>query len=241
MIFPVSNGLDKLIGKGLGGYIHHPCLVVVVMYIVADGLNQMSFSKPNSPVNEAGVVSGARVLRDGDTRISCKRVVIADNKVLKAVIDAQLIVFSHIHLRQRLSPLLRSLSASMSLLGLLRCRLSASVSSLGLLRCRLGLLRPSLTVLRRWLGCLRPDLALLPRSLGALRLRLPGLRLLRRILGLLRRRLCRLVRVLLPSFLGLFWLPLLPFLCSLCSSRLSCRGMPSSRGGCVRGSGGRAS
>src|SRR6056297_3556338 len=156
MIFPVSNGLDKLIGKGLGGYIHHPCLVVVVMYIVADGLNQMSFSKPNSPVNEAGVVSGARVLRDGDTRISRKRVVIADYKVLKTVIDTQLTVFSHIHLRQRLGPLRRSLSASVSLLGLLRCSL--------------GLLRRSLTVLRRWLGCLRPGLALMPRSLGALRL-----------------------------------------------------------------------
>src|SRR6056297_3292585 len=172
MIFPVSNGLDKLIGKGLGGYIHHPCLVVVVMYIVADGLNQMSFSKPNSPVNEAGVVSGARVLRDGDTRISCKSVVIADNKVLKAVIDAQLIVFSHIHLRQRLCPLLRSLSASMSLLGLLRCRLSASVSSLGLLRCRLsasvsllGLLRCRLSASVSSLGLLRCSLGLLRPSL----------------------------------------------------------------------------
>src|SRR6056297_3046682 len=184
MIFPVPDGLDKLIGKGLGGYIHHPCLVIVVMYVVADGLNQMSFSKPNSPVNEAWVVSGARVLRDGDTRICRKRVVVADNKVLKAVIDAQLIVLTHFHLmgrlRQRLAPRgcwLGMWKRRMSLLACLRDRRS-SLSRLTRLT--------SLTSLgcKGSVGCVGSRLVLsrlfraLPRSAALL---------------LCRRRLCRFV------------------------------------------------
>ena len=93
-VLTVLDGLDKLVGEGLGGDVNHLEGVQIPVGSIAYGLDQVGLAEAHPAVDQTGIVGGTGILGDRYGRVGGEGVVLADNEVLEGIVTSQVGVFT---------------------------------------------------------------------------------------------------------------------------------------------------
>ncbi len=88
----LADRLDELGGEVLRGHVDDLHVVHLVVDRVADGLDEVGLAESDAAVDEARVVRGARVARDGHRGVGGEAVVLADDEGIKRVLAFEALV-----------------------------------------------------------------------------------------------------------------------------------------------------
>ena len=86
----MGDGVNELVGKGLGSYVQHFFGGVVFEDLVADSVHQVSLAQAGLTVNEERVVCVARRVGDGDRGGAGHAVAVAHDERIEGVLLVQM-------------------------------------------------------------------------------------------------------------------------------------------------------